>query len=94
MKIIAEIPLIGPDVLVDVPRDGKIVSLKIVGKVPTIFVLVDKLALTEPRRFVCFPTGADLPDGTTADNYVGSFTFTTEMPSMHVFECSVIALQG
>lgn len=88
-KVIAEIPLSGPETFADVPMGAQVLCVKVDRGRPTVFLLCDAKPLaTEPRKFVAIPGAAFLKGEIIHCNYLETL-IQQHLPAIHVYEVPI-----
>lgn len=84
MKQVWKFPLLDNVSVWEMPRGAEILAVQAHGDRPCLWALVDKISPLEERTFRVIETSVEMPEGCTADNYVG--TVQAGGREMHVFE--------
>lgn len=92
MKTIFKYVMAGPDCVFEIPANSEVLSVQVqkvaAGWKPVIWMLVVKEETEmETRRFVAYPTGAEIPD--EAEHFLGTVQVPNALDEIvvaHVFE--------
>lgn len=76
-----------PYCILDMPKGAQVLSVREQGSEICLWAMVDPSAEKEPRRFLGFGTGHDLPEGDLS--FVGTAHLASGAMVFHVFEAPV-----